>query len=353
MSHAEILIPFSLPPAELAPDLLQQLQAPALATLLARARRATTQAEPGQFLRSLPHERWLASRCGLEVETGEDDSPPVGPLLLEVFGLTPAQGRWFAVQPVHIHIARDHLVLTDPRDLALDEADARTLYGIAAPLFAEAGLTLAWGNAGLWLLRADDWAGLKTASPDAASGHNIDIWMPKGPHERTWRKIQNEVQMHWFGHPLNDRREARGLRPVNSLWLWGGGAAQAEPAQKIFSHAVNLDAACAGFRRYAHSAMHAAGAAQLPAGADHSLVLLDELAHAWLVSDWGTWLQGMQALEAQWFAPLLERVKSGHQDCVSILLSDDNRLLQLTVTRGALRKFWRKPGLTPLLPLVP
>lgn len=351
MSHSEILIPFGLPPAELAPDLLQQLHAPALATLAARARRADTTQPADKFIRSLPHERWLASRCGLRHDDN-DDSPPIAPLLLAAYGQAPAQGRWFVLQPVHIHIARDHLVLTDPRQLALDERHARTLFDIAAPLFEETGLALAWGDAQTWFLRADDWDGLRTASPDTAAGHNIDIWMPKGPHERPWRKIQNEVQMHWFGHAVNEEREAQGLRPVNSLWLWGGGLAAEQPAAPRFSHACNLDGWYAALRPCAHAAIAAQSASALPAGAGDMLVLLDRLGGYWMAGDWGNWLGAMQELETQWFAPLLDGVKSGIHDRLTILLTDDSRILQLTATRAALRKFWRKPGLAPLLPLL-
>src|SRR5687767_7350151 len=37
MSHLDILLPFGLPPAHLAPDLLRELKTPALATLIAKA----------------------------------------------------------------------------------------------------------------------------------------------------------------------------------------------------------------------------------------------------------------------------------------------------------------------------
>ncbi|MFX8047684.1 hypothetical protein ABTK64_20425, partial [Acinetobacter baumannii] len=60
--------------------------------------------------------------------------------------------------------------------------------------------------------------------PQRATGHNIDIWMHKGEQERAWRKFQNEIQMTWYDHPVNQAREARGLLPVNSVWLFGQGA---------------------------------------------------------------------------------------------------------------------------------
>jgi hypothetical protein len=74
-------------------------------------------------------------------------------------------------------------------------------------------MTLQYGDASTWFLRADGWTGLKTASADAACGHNVDIWMPDGEHARAWRKLQNEIQMMWFAHTLNDEREAQGKKP--------------------------------------------------------------------------------------------------------------------------------------------
>ncbi|MDH3220822.1 MAG: hypothetical protein OEN02_04115 [Gammaproteobacteria bacterium] len=38
-----------------------------------------------------------------------------------------------------------------------------------------------------------------------------------------WYKLLNEMQMFLHQHPLNQGRVARGLRPINSLWCWGGG----------------------------------------------------------------------------------------------------------------------------------
>src|SRR5690606_10769345 len=162
-------------------------------------------------------------------------SPSLGTALAHAANLPVAQGCWFVLQPVHIHIARDHLVLTDPRQLQLEESHSCTLFDIARPLFEEVGKTLLWVDAATWLLRADDWQALHTASPGAACGHNVDIWMPQGEQARDWRRLQNEVQMHWHGHAVNDERAAQGQRPVNSIWLWGGGDVAAEPSRQIFS----------------------------------------------------------------------------------------------------------------------
>ncbi len=224
MSHIDILLPFALPPPELVPDLLRVLKAPAFATLLSRAAidKPSSQASAfDAFSRTLPHEAWLSGQFGLDNAPGTETSPPIATAAMKMFGLTPDEGVWFMLQPVHIHIARDHLVLTDQRHLALSEPESHTLFDSAKPLFDEVGKTLLYGDAKTWFMRADDWATLQTSTPDAACGHNIDIWMPKGQGERDWRKLQNEIQMHWHIHPLNEERESRGDKTVNSLWCWG------------------------------------------------------------------------------------------------------------------------------------
>ena len=65
MASTTLVLPFGLPPAEMAPDLIRSLQAPALATLLSRnSQHAVHTFEPSRLL---PHEAWLARALGLAV----------------------------------------------------------------------------------------------------------------------------------------------------------------------------------------------------------------------------------------------------------------------------------------------
>lgn len=349
MVQLDILLPFGIPPAELSADLCKALQMPACASLIARARaeRATEPEPEGGFHRALPHERWLAHAFHENNTTARNSSPPVAPGLMRAFGLEPGDGTWFIVQPVHIHIARDHLVLTDPRQLVLSDQESRTLFEIAAPLFAEYGKHLRYGNAGIWFVRADNWAELLTSTPDAASGHNIDIWMPQGPAARDWRKVQNEVQMHWFGHALNNAREERGMKPVNSLWLWGGAAADVAPAN-AYSGLFNLSGWMESFTATAPQAQADCAADVIASRPQHGLAVLDTLLEPALSNDWSRWLDGMHALEEKWFAPLLQALKAGALDRVSLIATHDSGLVRFAVSRGSLRKFWVKPSLAPL-----
>ena len=354
MTQLDILLPFGLPPTELSADLLKELDTPALAALASRAKSETRGARHEKFdgfHRSLPHEIWIARQFGLDAEMKLRGSPPVAVALMQSMGLKSDAETWFILQPIHIHIARDHLVLTDPSQLALAEQDARILFDIAAPLFEEYGKRLIYGNANTWFVHADDWAELQTSTPDAAAGHNIDIWMPKGPQERNWRKIQNEVQMHWFNHPINEGRETHGLKPVNSLWLWGGSGRLPIDTSGRYDKVFNLSGWMQAFRQFVPRHGNAENAAALLEGLQgRNLLVLNALLEPALSNDWSRWLDAMHRLESEWFSPLLQALKSGTIDQVSFILTHDSHLSRLTASRASLRKFWVKPSLATLCP---
>ena len=358
MRHIEIILPFSLPPDELASDLLREMQLPALSTLLARAS-ATAAGERGSavsdasdsdgFARCLPHEAWLARRFGMNAALQAGGSPPMAPALMRAMGLAPDPGWWFILQPVHLHIARDHLVLTDLRLLALDEDASRALFRAAQPSFEAAGLPLVYGSAATWFVRADCHQDLQTATPDATCGHNIDIWMPQGVSARAWRKLQNEVQMDWHANVVNDTRAAAGKNPVNSLWLWGGGAAlpAARPVRPAALFGFGDWFAAFGQFAAANTPQATADLA-LSSPAAQRLILADDLIAPALAGDWSHWLQQFHQIEERWLAPLLKALAAGKVDALSLVLSHGTRLEQWRTTRAGLRKFWAKPALTRL-----
>jgi hypothetical protein len=347
MSHLDILLPFGLAPKEMANDLLSQLQTPSLAMLLGRANEKTNR-HSDPYARSLPHEQWLGNRYG--INHVEESSPPLAADYMSSLGLKPDPGTWFILQPAHLHVARDHLVLTDRRQLILDEIESKALFDAAQPLFEESGLTLLYGDAHHWFMRADAWTGLRTATPDAASGHNIDIWLPKGPQERAWRRLHNEVQMTWHMHGVNAEREARRAHPVNALWLWGGTSAPHASATSKPT-CFSLPDARHAFAMVSQQTLPPGGMdallASLPSDA---IVVLDKLIEPALVEDWSEWLNRYRQLEESSFAKLLAGMKAGKIDGVSLIVTDSTHLSEFAVNRNALRKFWLRPSLAKLSP---
>jgi hypothetical protein len=349
MSHLDILLPFGLPPADLAKDLLRELKTPALATLIARAQPSSHKAFD-EFLRALPHETWLADRFGFEPRFPLSSSPSVASATMASLGLPQEEGVWFMLHPVSLHITSSQLILTDLRQLKLSEQESRALFDAALPLFDAAGKSLIYGDAQTWFVRADDWHDLRTSTPDAALGQNINGSMPQGSGERDWRKLQNEVQMHWHTHPVNAKREAHKLKPVNSIWLWGGSPITMKVAPSRYRHVFNLSGWMRGFGQFAARQTQAGSVSDLVAAApEHGLLILDSLIEPALGGEWRNWLDRIDALETDWFAPLLSAMQASKIDRVSLILTHTSGLSEYTASKHSLRKFWVKPALTRLL----
>ena len=334
MPHPTLILPFALAPTEHAKDLLATLQAPSLAQLLSHASAVRRDAfEP--YAPLLPHEQWL-------IGSRQDSSPAVSSALMHQLGLTTEPGYWFVLEPAHFHVARDHLVLTDRRQLTLDDATSRTLFDAAHPLFEELGYTLRYGDARHWFLRADAWSELRTCSPDAACGHNIDVWLPRGPGERDWRRLHNEVQMLWHTHAVNDAREQRGERRINALWLWGGSAGLHGQTAK-----EQEQTQLAGLRELARCSL---GQSAADISNDTELRLLDALIEPALAGDWSGWLVAMAELDASQFTPLLTQLKHGAIDGITLVLTDSTRAIEWQLRRSSMRKFWIRASLARLAP---
>jgi hypothetical protein len=279
--------------------------------------------------------------------------------MLRADGGEPGNATWACVQPVHVHIAHDHLVLIDPASLDLSDDEAGTLLAIARPLIEELGVRIEAPKPIRWYLSSDAFGTLAGASPLRASGRNIEIWLPheahSGERSRAWMKLQNEVQMAWFEHPVNEAREARGLPAVNSIWFHAQGAAR--PVRSPFAQVLSDAAATRGL---ALSAGVAAGAP--PAsyrelstalrGATHgggaTLVELDPFSAPYVEQDWARWNLAFAALQTDWFEPALAALQSGELAELGLTLCGDTGSVTLTVTRGDLRKFWRRRVLASL-----
>ncbi|WP_208867149.1 regulator [Paraburkholderia silvatlantica] len=355
-----LLVPFALPSAAAASTALAGLEYPALAKLVARATLGE-QVIGEDFQRTLPHERWVArqfgalgtaSASGAKPAPAADDEAPLAPYMLLADGGTPGNATWACVQPVHVRIAHDHLVLIDPASLELADNDAATLYTVARPLIEELGVRIEAPTPQRWYLSSEAFGTLAGASPLRASGRNIEIWLPheahSGQRSRAWMKVQNEVQMAWFEHPVNEAREARGLPAVNSIWFHAQGVLRTvtSPYARVRSDA----AATRGLALAAKAEVGAAPAtfAALAASLGNStatgatLVELDPFSAAFIQQDWGRWNAAFAQLERDWFAPALAALQTGALAALDLTLCGDTGSVTLSVTRGDLRKFWRR-----------
>ncbi len=141
----------------------------------------------------------------------------------------------------HLDVGMTDMVMQNSHQLQLSAAESRELFALIAPYFEQDGIELEAHGAERWLAKGQQFAQLPCASLARVQGHSINQWLPdagKFPQQTKLARLQAEVQMLLYSHPLNDARAARGLPTVNSFWLDGAGELNAMPTP---SGTVTLD----------------------------------------------------------------------------------------------------------------
>ncbi len=177
-----------------------------------------------EYDRVTPHERVLARLRGWP-----DEQAPWAADLAHRDGLAPEPGEaWGVITPCHWLMGHDHLTMVHPDALNLSEAESRDLFQALQTLFEDDGWRLHWSAPTRWYACHPSLGDVSTASLDRLIGRNPDLWMPETPQARQIKRLQAEVQMLFYNHPVNDARQAQGLPTVNSFWLSGCGVATAD-----------------------------------------------------------------------------------------------------------------------------
>jgi hypothetical protein len=185
--------------------------------------------------------------------------------------------------PCHWQIGMDQVVMADPAHLRLSDDESQQLLQAMQPFLQEDGLQMTWHSALLWHAQGALLANLPTASLDRVIGQNVKDWMPQHPAVRPLQRLQSEMQMLLYNHPVNDARDARRQHTVNAFWLHGAGrlpAATPAPAQP--------------------------------------LTVPDALRSSALNGDVQAWRQAWQQLDATAVADLLQHVKATGQGTLSL-----------------------------------
>jgi hypothetical protein len=200
---------------------------PRLARLGVHAEPVTLPPEPRALPSELAHDRWLRHRLAAQ------QIPPGAMAAVRRLARHGDGFTGWLVEPAHLHLGRDHVVLAAGAMRELTEAEAAELSNAIAPILAEDDLEMTVLDPRTWLLRERRPAGngsgmrLQAASADAAAGRSIAGYLPEGPDARRYRRLLTGIQMTWHEHPVNVAREARGALAVNGIWLSGPVSPQA------------------------------------------------------------------------------------------------------------------------------
>jgi hypothetical protein len=297
----QLIVPFAGVLSEAGRHAAQSLSLPHLERLLARSQ-AGAALGGDEHSSSAPHELALAQALGWPLIDGR---LPWAAFAAQRDGIDTGTRAIGQLTPVHLHVGTEQVTLTDPAALALDAADARSLFDALRPLFADAGFVLHWGHEQRWYVEHASLAELATASLDRVIGRNVDPWLPETRPSRAWQRLLSETQMLLHSHDVNTRRESLGLSSVNSLWLSGCGVATAAPAQRE----PRID---------------------------------DRLRTPALSEDWAAWADAWHALDAGPLADLLDA-----RDGATLILAGERRALPLAPRYGSawqrLRSAWQRP----------
>ncbi len=287
---------------------------------------------------------WLCHRFGVKDQT----DMPLAPFAALGEGLIPGEKYWMHADPVHFHLQRDSITLTDtvPYDLSMEESEQliRTLN----QHFSADGLQFFAPHANRWYLRLEDIPDIHTYALEDVIGQDVKRHLPQGREAIRWHQLLNELQMLLHTHPVNLERERRGTLPVNSIWPWGGGVL-APIDRTPFNVVWSEDALVRGLVRAGEGTVR-----PLPFSASEwleqtdgedgmHLLVIDQLQDADFRSDIDNWHQALAQLECHWFSPLLEFARQGRVASIHLHLAEHHKVRSFAVNSDELWKFWRRP----------
>jgi len=319
--HCELIVPGLLSAALPATS---DARYPALELILARGRREAAD--------TCSLEQWLH-----DAFDQPDGALPAGALTLAAHGGKPGEGWWARADPVHLRLLRDRVVVVPGEALEISRTEADELVTAVNRHFADTVQFHAL-DPRCWVVRLNtekaflDSPALEAAGRDVATARGNDA-------------LLTEIQMLLHAHPVNEAREARGEPAVNSLWIWGAGRMPREAHGPWRSVAAADPAALglaqlAGMRREALPPSAAAWLECLPEDGRH-LAVLDALRAPLALGQQAEYEEAIEALEQNWFAPLLGRLRAGEIGMLTLRVPDAGAGFE--AVRGDLRRFWRRP----------
>jgi hypothetical protein len=214
LSPQHLLIPFAFCSSAGCRQALTILKLPHLEKLLPRLTPEATDTGDVSSL-SPPHERALARALDLPVKDGL--------IPWAAWQAHEADSAWAFITPCHWQTSSRQVAMSAEELPDFTAQESQTLLAAMQPYFAEDAIVLRYDQATRWLACGDAFKGLATASLDRVAGCSVATWLPHASSAIALQRLQGEMQMLLYNHPVNDAREARGVATVNSFWISGTG----------------------------------------------------------------------------------------------------------------------------------
>jgi len=311
---------------------------PAFATWLARGTTLPA-ALPGYLVAMAEQFRWPSGPL------------PAAALIRQSVAGDAGDALWLSADPAWVQPELNGARLLACGNLGLRLEESMALVKALAETFEAEGMKLLVGDSQHWQLRLPTYVDVPSfPEPEEALGADLFEQLPKGEEGRRWRALINEAQVVLHNHPVNAARVARGLPPVNSVWLWGAGALPDWVEcglGRIYSddllawalgHRANVDVQPRSALVGPSSAGSPVGAASAAKGARGKVLIAAEAAPteiAYSLLD----LQDVQPAEFDqvWWPAIEARLEAGTE--IRLAFADGQRMV---IRKSHRLRFWRK-----------
>ncbi len=263
-------------------------------------------------------------RSGMLRDLGADALGDEAPAVIAAAALRlPAGAAVCLAAPVHAVAGLSRVHLHAAGSLRLDVQQGAEF---AAAFTAQFGAELRLHPlAGGWVLEGACAAAAHDEDPLTLLGMPLERSAAKSPEERQLRRLGAEIEMWLAALPLNEARKRRGELPVNLLWLWGGGRVGADkpfqprPALRLQTNAGDpWLAGCATLFGATVESLPESGMSLLRARdiAGREAAVREAI----VLQAGGTDGAQLQRWDEQWFAPLLDDLRAGRIDALTLRL---------------------------------
>jgi hypothetical protein len=211
---------------------------------------------------------------------------------------SPPQLGWALISLCHWHVNSGQVFMLDADPL--EEQQSEALRAELSPFFAQVGISLFKHKPGVWLAQSELFHALPTASPLRVLGQEVEPWLVGNTFEfpndkmgqsQSLKRLQSEVQMLLYHHPINQGRASA----LNSIWFSGTGTSSLSSEHLHWLSNPSVES--------------------IQEGLHSSPIWIDEhLREPYKRGDWRAWAQALESLDTQLFAQL----KPGAFECLML-----------------------------------
>jgi hypothetical protein len=140
-------------------------------------------------------------------------------IAMGLWGQSPQWGPDALITPCHWQVGMNEVVMLNPAEILLTEMESRDLLAAIQAYFVEDGLTVSYESPMVWRAHGNMFQGLPFAALEKVIDRNVKAWMPSAGQARQLQRLQSEMQMLLYQHPVNDQRSLRGQWTINSFWV--------------------------------------------------------------------------------------------------------------------------------------